>query len=232
MMFYYLYLEEERDTTTIASRSPAIWSETARKNVAKAVKRTEILDDRQPSKNRNVTPDKTTIKYISKPEATAICVIDSQLGYRPDLEKGDTFLVVDCGFQVHTPPPTLPPAPAPAPIAPTPSDLAPAPTPPKGPYPRTKNAALRVDALDVDSHAKKTYKTTIKKFSLPNGRGKFDVMEGIGPLVVRSLPDQRSSAAPGYPVDLSQCIAGTWSNIRSPTSFTKEGVERGQPEAG
>ncbi|KAK7978504.1 hypothetical protein PG988_005994 [Apiospora saccharicola] len=36
--------------------------ETVRKNVAEAVKRAGILDDRQPSKNRNITLDKTTIE--------------------------------------------------------------------------------------------------------------------------------------------------------------------------
>ncbi|KAK8072718.1 hypothetical protein PG996_006066 [Apiospora saccharicola] len=87
----------EEATFQVFFTVPAIWSETARKNVAEAVKKAGILDDRQPSKNRNITPGKTTIKYISEPEAAAICVLDSQLSYRPDLEKGDKFMVVDCG---------------------------------------------------------------------------------------------------------------------------------------
>ncbi|KAK7914963.1 actin-like ATPase domain-containing protein [Apiospora marii] len=87
----------EEATFQVSFTVPAIWSDTARKNLAEAVKRAGILDDRLPSSNNGVTPGKTTVKYISEPEAAAFFVLESQLGYRPDLKKGDRFMVVDCG---------------------------------------------------------------------------------------------------------------------------------------
>lgn len=67
---------------------PAIWTDYARDRMREAARLAGILDYR--------IAGKTTLSFISEPEAAAMATIP-ELGNRGDLQVGDSFIVVDAG---------------------------------------------------------------------------------------------------------------------------------------
>ncbi|ORY18632.1 hypothetical protein BCR34DRAFT_473300 [Clohesyomyces aquaticus] len=68
---------------------PAVWTTKAKEKMKYAAKRAGILDDRR-------LADKTTLHFVSEPEAAALATFDD-LKTRPNFRVGDTFVVCDAG---------------------------------------------------------------------------------------------------------------------------------------
>jgi hypothetical protein len=74
---------------------PAIWKDQEREKMRLAMDMAGILEPRK-------FCGRTTLSLISEPEAAAIATLYApRLQDRPDVEKGDTFLIVDCGGKLH-----------------------------------------------------------------------------------------------------------------------------------
>ncbi|KAM0813538.1 putative Actin-like ATPase domain-containing protein [Seiridium cardinale] len=67
---------------------PAIWQDYAREKMRQAMRRAGILEKR--------LAGETTLSFISEPEAAALATLP-ELSLRNDLEKGDSFIICDCG---------------------------------------------------------------------------------------------------------------------------------------
>lgn len=76
---------------TVILTVPAIWPENARKKMLEAANLAGICDDR--------LSGKTVVSLVTEPEAAAIATICTVVPERPDVQPGDSMVILDIGGQ-------------------------------------------------------------------------------------------------------------------------------------